>query len=79
MALFHHVIESSKVGLRKPDPRIYKMMLDELKVDPRKAIYLDDLGINLKPARELGMTTIKVEGAEPALEALEHHLGITLR
>ena len=79
MALFHHVIESSKVGVRKPDPRIYKMMLDELKVDPKKSIYLDDLGINLKPARELGMTTIKVEAAEPALQALEHHLGITLR
>jgi putative hydrolase of the HAD superfamily len=79
MALFHHVIESSKAGIRKPDPRIYKMMVDELGVDPRRAIYLDDLGINLRPAREMGMTTIKVEAAEPALEALERHLGITLR
>lgn len=79
MGLFHHVIESSKIGVRKPDPRIYRMMLEALDVDPRKAIYLDDLGINLKPARDLGMTTIKVETAEPAIAALEQHLGITLR
>ena len=79
MALFHHVIESSKVGIRKPDPRIYRMMLDHLGVDPARAIYLDDLGINLKPAREMGMTTIKVETADPAIEALETHLGLTLR
>jgi len=79
MGLFHHVLESSKVGIRKPDPRIYRMMLEALGVDARKAIYLDDLGINLKPARELGMTTIKVEAADPAISALETHLGITLR
>jgi putative hydrolase of the HAD superfamily len=79
MSLFHHVIESSKVGIRKPDPRIYTMMLDALDVDPRRAIYLDDLGINLKPAREIGMTTIKVETADPALAALERHLGMALR
>jgi putative hydrolase of the HAD superfamily len=79
MALFHHVIESSKIGIRKPDPRIYRMMIDALGVDARDCVYLDDLGINLKPAREMGMTTIKVEGADPALEALEAHLGITLR
>jgi putative hydrolase of the HAD superfamily len=79
MALFHHVIESSKVGVRKPDPRIYRMMIDALGVDARHCVYLDDLGINLKPAREMGMTTIKVEAAEPALEALEGVLGITLR
>ena len=79
MRLFHHVIESSKVGIRKPDPRIYAMMIDALAVDPRRAIYLDDLGINLKPAREMGMTTIKVEAAGPAIVALEGRLGITLR
>lgn len=79
MGLFHHVIESSKVGIRKPDPRIYRMMLDALGVEAHKSIYLDDLGINLKPAREMGMTTIKVEAAEPAISALEAHLGLTLR
>ncbi len=59
MALFDHVIESSKVGLRKPDPRIYALMCEALDVDPKNCIYIDDLGINLKPARAMGMTTIK--------------------
>ena len=79
MALFHHVIESSKVGIRKPDPRIYRMMTDALAVEPAHCIYLDDLGINLKPARDMGMTTIKVEAAAPTIAALEGHLGLTLR
>jgi putative hydrolase of the HAD superfamily len=78
MALFHHVIESSKIGIRKPDPRIYRMMTDALAVEPSRCIYLDDLGINLKPAREMGMTTIKVETAPPVIAALEGHLGLTL-
>ena len=60
MALFDHVIESAKIGLRKPDPRIYRMMLETLQVNPGNCVYLDDLGVNLKPAREMGMTTIKV-------------------
>lgn len=60
MTLFDHVIESSKLGIRKPDPRIYALMCEALDVDPAKAIYLDDLGINLKPARAMGMHTIKV-------------------
>lgn len=59
-ALFDHVIESSKIGIRKPDPAIYSMMCVALEVNPSNCIYLDDLGINLKPARALGMTTIKV-------------------
>ena len=60
MALFDHIIESAKIGLRKPDPRIYRMMIEALGVDPKNCVYLDDLGVNLKPAREMGMTTIKV-------------------
>jgi putative hydrolase of the HAD superfamily len=79
MGLFGHVIESSKVGIRKPDPKIYRMMVEALAVDPRRCIYLDDLGINLKPARDMGMTTIKVERADPALDTLESLLGLTLR
>jgi putative hydrolase of the HAD superfamily len=79
MGLFGHVIESSKVGIRKPDPRIYQMMVEALRVDPGRCVYLDDLGINLKPARDMGMTTIKVERAEPALDSLESLLGLTLR
>lgn len=58
--LFDHVIESSKAGVRKPDPRIYEMMCEALEVAPSECVYLDDLGINLKPARAMGMTTIKV-------------------
>lgn len=61
MALFHHVIESSKLGIRKPDPRIYALMCEALDVDPKACIYLDDLGVNLKPARAMGMTTIKAQ------------------
>jgi putative hydrolase of the HAD superfamily len=79
MGLFHHVIESAKAGVRKPDPRIYRMMTDALGVDPARCVYLDDLGINLKPARELGMRTIKVAEPGPALDELERHVGFALR
>ena len=78
MALFDHIIESAKIGLRKPDPRIYEMMIDALKVDPKKCVYLDDLGVNLKPAREMGMTTIKVVSAPQALAELEAATGLKL-
>jgi putative hydrolase of the HAD superfamily len=79
MALFDHVIESAKIGLRKPDPKIYRMMVDALGVDPAACIYLDDLGVNLKPAREMGMTTIKVVSAAQALAELEAATGLALR
>jgi putative hydrolase of the HAD superfamily len=79
MALFDHVIESAKIGLRKPDPRIYRMMLEALAVDPGRCVYLDDLGINLKPAREMGMTTIKVLDAAQAIAELEGATGLVLR
>ena len=78
MGLFHHVIESAKSGLRKPDPRIYLMMTDALQVDPSACVYLDDLGINLKPARDLGMRTIKVGDARPAIDALQEIVGFAL-
>jgi putative hydrolase of the HAD superfamily len=79
MALFDHVIESAKIGLRKPDPRIYQMMTEALGVDPKRCVYLDDLGVNLKPARELGMTTIKVLNASQAICELEAVTGLGLR
>jgi putative hydrolase of the HAD superfamily len=79
MALFDHVIESAKIGLRKPDPKIYRMMVEALGVDPKRCVYLDDLGVNLKPAREMGMTTIKVTNATQALAALEAATGLSLR
>jgi putative hydrolase of the HAD superfamily len=78
MALFDHVIESAKIGLRKPDPRIYRMMIEALGVDPRNCVYLDDLGVNLKPAREMGMTTIKVLNATQGITELEAATGLTL-
>jgi putative hydrolase of the HAD superfamily len=76
MALFDHVIESAKVGLRKPDPRIYRMMTEALDVDPKRCVYLDDLGINLKPAREMGMKTIKVLNAAQAITELGAKTGL---
>lgn len=77
-SLFGHVLESSRIGIRKPDPRIYAMMLDALAVPPARAVYLDDLGINLKPARALGMTTIKVVSGDDAIAELENLLGMKL-
>src|SRR5207302_11295892 len=79
MVLFDHVIESAKIGLRKPDPRIYRMMAATLQVDPKQCVYLDDLGVNLKPAREMGMTTIKVVSAAQAIRELEAATGLSLR
>lgn len=75
-SLFDHVIESSKAGVRKPDPRIYAMMCDALGVKPETCVYLDDLGINLKPAREMGMTTIKVTSEQQLLDDLSKAVGI---
>ena len=78
MGLFDVVIESSVVGKRKPEPAFYQLALQRLQIDPRQAVYLDDLGINLKPARALGMTTIKVESPKQALTELEMILEIPL-
>ncbi|KJS38797.1 MAG: HAD family hydrolase [Hyphomonas sp. BRH_c22] len=77
-ARFDHVIESSKLGIRKPDPRIYALMCEALDVAPEECVYLDDLGINLKPARQMGMTTIKVIGEDQLLSDLEAVTGYAL-
>ena len=74
-SLFDHVIESSKLGIRKPDPRIYALMCEALDVDPAACVYLDDLGHNLKPARDMGMTTIKVLGEDQLLSDLKAATG----
>src|SRR3546814_8923564 len=71
MALFHAVVESSKVGVRKPEPRFYEIACETVGVSPDEAVFLDDLGINLKTARAMGMRTIKVENAKQALADLE--------
>jgi putative hydrolase of the HAD superfamily len=78
MALFDLVVESSVEGIRKPNPRIYQITCERLGVAPDRALFLDDLGINLKPARALGMQTIKVLSEQQAIEALSALLEIEL-
>lgn len=75
---FDVIVESAAVGLRKPDPRIYELVCERLGVQPHEAVFLDDLGVNLGPARAMGMHTIKVTDAGTALEQLEGHLGFPL-
>ena len=79
MTLFEYVVESSKLGWRKPDPRIYRHACELLSVAPERCIYLDDLGVNLKPARAMGMRTIKVGDPDVAIAELEAMVGIPLR
>jgi putative hydrolase of the HAD superfamily len=78
LSLFHHVIESSRIGIRKPDPRIYALMCEALDVDPAKCVYLDDLGINLKPARAMGMSTIKAVSEAQLLADLKAATGFPI-
>jgi putative hydrolase of the HAD superfamily len=76
--MFDELIESSKLGIRKPDPRIYRLMCEKLEVAPEQCAYLDDLGGNLKPARAMGMITIKVNSAPQAIAELEAVTGMRL-
>jgi putative hydrolase of the HAD superfamily len=76
--LFHAFVESAVVGLRKPDPRIYRLACRELGVAPERAVFLDDIGANLKAARALGMHTIKVESPEQALGELAQAVGFSV-
>lgn len=78
MAIFDHVIESSKVGVRKPEPAFYELACATAGVDPSTVVFLDDLGINLKPAKAMGMATIKVASPEQALGELSTILGFAL-
>jgi putative hydrolase of the HAD superfamily len=73
--LFDVVVESSKIGVRKPDPRFYQIACELLGVAPSESVFLDDLGINLKPAREMGMRTIKVVRGHQAIAELYELLG----
>ena len=75
LGLFDLVLESRKLGIRKPDPRFYLVACERLAVEPTEVVYLDDLGINLKPARALGMTTIKVVDPDEALVELYRVIG----
>ena len=79
LGLFHHVVESSRVGVRKPDPRFYELACELAAVEPTEVVFLDDLGINLKPARAMGMTTIKVGDPDQAITDLESVVSFPLR
>jgi putative hydrolase of the HAD superfamily len=78
LSLFEHVIESSVIGVRKPDPRFYEIACERADVDPAEVVFLDDLGVNLKPAAAMGMTTIKVVDPVDALHHLEQVVGFPL-
>ena len=78
LGMFDAIVESSRIGVRKPDPRFYELACTELAIDPSEAVFLDDLGVNLKPARELGMVTIKVGDAHAALVELSGIVGLDL-
>ena len=79
MAMFDHVVESSVLGVRKPEEEFYLRALETVGVEASESVFLDDLGINLKPARAMGMTTIKVIDADSALAELEVVIGLNLR
>jgi putative hydrolase of the HAD superfamily len=78
LGLFDVVVESAVEGLRKPDPRIYELTCGRLGVTPTEVVFLDDLGVNLKPARAMGMVTIKVADPRAALAELGTCLGLDL-
>ena len=77
-ALFDAVLESRVLGVRKPDPRFYELACERLGVFPEECVFLDDLGVNLKPARALGMHTIKVTDPAQALDELGRLVGLAL-
>lgn len=79
LSLFDAIIESSVVGVRKPDQRFYEIACETVGVVPSECVFLDDLGVNLKPARAMGMTTIKVLDADQAISELEQVVGFPLR
>jgi putative hydrolase of the HAD superfamily len=79
LSLFHEVVESSRVGVRKPEARFFEIACERLGIEAAEAVFLDDLGVNLKPARAMGMTTIKVVSEDQALEELEKVVGLSLR
>lgn len=76
--LFDEVVESSKIGVRKPEPAFFEIACDRLGITPAEAVFLDDLGVNLKPARAMGMKTLKVTDEKEALAALSELVGLEL-
>lgn len=78
LAMFDHVIESAKAGVRKPEPKIYEMMCEAIGVEPGACVFVDDLGVNCKAAAGLGMKAIKFKSPDQALGELEALLGYSL-
>ncbi len=78
MSQFHQVIESSRIGIRKPEVGFYERALELLEIEASEAVFLDDLGVNLKPAAAMGMTTIKVVDPDVALAELSAVIGLSL-
>jgi putative hydrolase of the HAD superfamily len=78
LGLFDVIVESSRIGVRKPDPRFYELACQLLEIEPPEAVFLDDLGVNLKPARAMGMATIKVADPHEALRELSEVVGLDL-
>lgn len=78
LGLFDAIVESSRVGVRKPERRFYELACAELGIEPTEAVFLDDLGVNLKPARAMGMVTIKVDDPDTALAELAEVIGLDL-
>ena len=77
-ALFDGVVISGEVGVRKPDPRIYELGAEAIGLEPAACVFVDDLGANLKPARELGMATVHHTDAQDTVPQLERLLGVRL-
>jgi putative hydrolase of the HAD superfamily len=77
--LFNGVVISGEVGMRKPDPAIYALGADSIRLPPEQCVFVDDLPGNLKPARELGMATVHHVSAEQTVAELEPLLGVRLR
>lgn len=78
LEMFDEVVESSTIGIRKPEPRFFEIACDQLGILPAEAVFLDDIGVNLKPARAMGMRTIKVLDEEQALAELAEVTGLDL-
>jgi putative hydrolase of the HAD superfamily len=79
LSLFDEVIESSRLGIRKPEPAFFEACCTRLGIEAREAVFIDDLGVNLKPARQMGMTTIKFVTEPQAIDELEAALRVPLR
>src|SRR3954453_5322342 len=77
--IFDVVVISGEVGMRKPEPAIYRYAADKLEVEPAECVFVDDLGTNIKGAVAVGMVGVKFVSAEQAIDELEALFGLVLR